>query len=70
MEKPPSPGMRWLLLLTCGLFVLALLWAFFGRIDVVAIAAGKTVPGRNVQIVQPIEIGAVRARSMFATASS
>lgn len=61
MEKPPSPGMRWLLLLTCGLFVLALVWAFLGRIDVVAIAAGKTVPGRNVQVVQPIEIGAVRA---------
>lgn len=61
MEKPPSPGMRWLLLLTCGLFVLALLWAFFGRIDVVATAAGKTVPGGNVKIVQPMEIGGVRA---------
>lgn len=61
MEKPPSPGLRWLLLMTCGLFVLALIWAIFGRIDVVAIAAGKTVPGENVKIVQPIEIGAVRA---------
>ncbi len=61
MEKPPSPGMRWLLLLTCGLFVLALIWAIFGKIDVVATAAGKTVPGGNVKIVQPIEIGAVRA---------
>jgi len=61
MEKPPSPGLRWLLLITCGLFVLALIWAIFGRIDVVAIAAGKTVPGENVKIVQPIEIGAVRA---------
>jgi hemolysin D len=61
MEKPPSPGMRWLLLLTCGLFVLALIWAVVGRVDVVAIAAGKTVPGGNVKLVQPIEIGAVRA---------
>jgi len=61
MEKPPSPGLRWLLLITCALFVLALIWAIFGRIDVVAIAAGKTVPGENVKIVQPIEIGAVRA---------
>jgi hemolysin D len=60
MEKPPSPGLRWLLLMTCALFVLALFWAIFGRIDVVAIAAGKTVPGENVKIVQPIEIGAVR----------
>ncbi|GAB5349915.1 HlyD family type I secretion periplasmic adaptor subunit [Alteriqipengyuania sp. 357] len=61
MEKPPSPGMRWLLLLTCGLFVLALIWAVFGKVDVVATAAGKTVPGGNVKLVQPIEIGAVRA---------
>lgn len=61
MEKPPSPGMRWLLLLTCGLFVLALVWAVFGKVDVVAVASGKTVPGGNVKLVQPIEIGAVRA---------
>jgi len=61
MEKPPSPGMRWLLWLTCGLFVLALVWAIFGKVDVVAVAAGKTVPGGNVKLVQPIEIGAVRA---------
>lgn len=61
MEKPPSPGLRWLMLLTCGLFVLALIWAIFGKIDVVATAAGKTVPGGNVKLVQPIEIGAVRA---------
>lgn len=61
MEKPPSPGMRWLLLLTCGLFVLTLIWAVFGKVDVVAVASGKTVPGGNVKLVQPIEIGAVRA---------
>ena len=61
MEKPPSPGLRWLMLLVCTLFVLALVWAVLGKIDVVATAAGKTVPGENVKIVQPIEIGAVRA---------
>lgn len=61
MEKPPSPGMRWLLLLTCTLFVLALVWAIFGKIDVVAVASGKTVPGNSVKVIQPIEIGEVRA---------
>lgn len=61
MEKPPSPGLRWLLLTICGMFVLALLWAVIGKIDVVAVAAGKTVPVGNVKLVQPIEIGAVRA---------
>ncbi|MBS7671379.1 HlyD family type I secretion periplasmic adaptor subunit [Croceicoccus gelatinilyticus] len=61
MEKPPSPGMRMLLWLTCGLFVLALLWAVLGKIDVVAVTSGKTVPNGNVKLIQPIEIGAVRA---------
>lgn len=61
METPPSPGLRRLLWLMCGLFVLALLWAIFGKIDVVAVAAGKTVPAGNVKLIQPIEIGAVRA---------
>ncbi len=60
MEKPASPGMRWLMLIICTLFVLALIWAFLGKIDVVATAAGKTVPGDNVKVVQPIEIGSVR----------
>jgi hemolysin D len=61
MEKPPSPGLRWLLLAVCGLFVLALLWAIFGKVDVVAVASGKTVPSGSVKLVQPIEIGTVRA---------
>ena len=60
MEKPPSVGMRRLLLLICALFVIALLWAFIGRIDVVAVAGGKTIPAGSVKIVQPIEIGTVR----------
>ena len=60
MEKPPSPGMRALLILFCTLLVLALVWAFIGKVDVVAVASGKTVPGGSVKIVQPIEIGAVR----------
>lgn len=61
MEKPPSPGLRALLLLTCTLFVLALIWSVFGKIDVVAVASGKTVPLGNVKLIQPLEIGAVRA---------
>ncbi len=61
IEKPASPGLRYLMLLTCVLFVIALLWAIFGRIDVVAVASGKTVPSGNVKTVQAIEIGAVRA---------
>ncbi|MGB7371159.1 HlyD family type I secretion periplasmic adaptor subunit [Erythrobacter sp.] len=61
MEKPASPGLRWLMLLTCTLFVLALIWAIVGKVDVVAVASGKTVPAGNVKVIQPMEIGSVRA---------
>lgn len=61
MEKPPSPGLRWLLLGLCALFAIALLWSFIGKVDVVATASGKVIPSGNVKIIQPIEIGYVRA---------
>jgi hemolysin D len=60
MEKPPSPGLRLLMLALCSLFAVALLWSFLGRVDVVAIANGKTLPVANVKIIQPMEIGVVR----------
>ncbi len=60
MEKPPSPGLRWLLLSVCGLFAITLIWSFIGKVDVVATASGKVIPSGNVKIIQPIEIGYVR----------
>jgi hemolysin D len=60
MEKPPSPGLRWLLLSLCALFTIALIWSFVGKVDVVATASGKVIPSGNVKIIQPIEIGFVR----------
>jgi hemolysin D len=61
IEKPPSPGLRWLLLGTCIFFLLAVGWAFIGRVDVVAVGSGKVVPAGNVKLIQPLEIGTVRA---------
>ncbi|MFC4291441.1 HlyD family type I secretion periplasmic adaptor subunit [Sphingorhabdus arenilitoris] len=60
MEKPPSVGLRRLLLLLCALFVIALAWSIFGRVDVVATAGGKTIPSGSIKVIQPIEIGAIR----------
>jgi hemolysin D len=60
METPPSPGLRLLLLTLCSLFAIAVLWSFIGRVDVVAVATGKTLPTANVKLIQPFEIGAVR----------
>ncbi len=61
MEKPPSPGLRWLMLILCSLFAIALLWSFIGKVDVVATATGKVVPSASSKVIQPIEIGSIRA---------
>lgn len=61
MEKPPSPGLRWLMLILCSLFAIALIWSFIGKVDVVATATGKVVPSASSKVIQPIEIGSIRA---------
>ena len=61
MEKPPSPGLRWLLISLCILFAIALIWACIGKVDVVAVASGKVIPSANSKVIQPMEIGSVRA---------
>ncbi len=60
-ETPVSPLPRvamWLLILFA---VLAVLWAVFGRLDVVVVAQGKIVPNDRVKVVQPIETATVKA---------
>ncbi|KAK0340895.1 hypothetical protein LTR94_028656, partial [Friedmanniomyces endolithicus] len=45
----------------CSLFTIAIVWACIGKVDVVAVASGKVVPASNVKVIQPLEIGSVRA---------
>jgi hemolysin D len=61
IERPPSVGLRALLLSLCGLFAVALAWSFVGRVDVIAVATGKTIPAGNTKVVQPLQIGSIRA---------
>ncbi|HEX8641170.1 MAG TPA: HlyD family type I secretion periplasmic adaptor subunit [Allosphingosinicella sp.] len=61
VEKPPSPGLRVLMLLLCALFAIALLWSVFGRVDVVAVATGRTLPVSNVKLIQSLEVAVVRS---------
>ena len=60
-ESPPSPLGRWLLGLLLGLFVLAILWASFGAVDIVVTAPGRIVPSGQVKLVQAPEAGTVAA---------
>ena len=59
-EKPPAPMGRAVLKTVIVLFCGLLLWAAFGRLDIVAIADGKLVPQTYLKIVQPAEQGIVK----------
>lgn len=61
IEKPASAGMRRLLIVMCSFFAIAIIWSFIGKVDVVATASGKIVPATSSKIIQPIEIGSIRA---------
>lgn len=61
METPPSPIGRGLLWFLMGCVAIALLWSFIGRMDVVAVAPGKVLPAARVKLIQPTELGVVRA---------
>ena len=60
LETPPSPVMTSLIWLLTAFVITALLWAWFGRIDIIAMAQGKIQPPGRVKIVQPVEAGKVK----------
>jgi len=59
-EKPPAPLAGWMLRIAVLLVACILLWAAFGRLDIVAVADGKLVPSSYLKIVQPAEQGIVK----------
>ncbi len=60
-SRPPSPLGRTLMWTLLGLFVVALLWAWFGHVDIVAVAEGRIVPTGKVKQVQPLDKGVISA---------
>ena len=61
VETPASPIGRSIGLTIIVLFCLALAWASFGKIDIVASAPGKIIPSERTKVIQPFESGVVRA---------
>lgn len=61
MERPASPAGRGLVWLMVAFFTVTLVWSWFGHVDVVATATGKTVPVERVKHIQAAEMGVVRA---------
>ena len=61
VETPPSPIGRLLAANIILLFCLALIWSWFGTIDIVASATGKIMPSSRTKLIQPFETGVVRS---------
>src|SRR6478735_6464692 len=61
VETPPSPIGRKIGLTIILLFCAALLWAWWGTIDIVASATGKIMPSGRTKVIQPFETGVVRS---------
>ena len=59
-ETPASPVGRTTVWVIVVLFVLAILWASFGKIDIVAVAHGKIIPSDHSKVIQPLEAGVVK----------
>lgn len=60
-KTPASPIGRVILYSIVFLFVITVLWAFFGKIDIVAVAKGKVVPSESVKVIQSLETAAIKA---------
>lgn len=59
-ETPPSPIPRLTIKILVSLFLIALLWSCFGKIDVVAVAQGKIIPDDRTKVIQSPELAIVR----------
>ena len=61
LETPASPAGRAIGGLIILFFAIAIAWATFGHVDIVATAQGKIVPTGRTKTIQPLETGIVSA---------
>jgi len=60
-DTPVHPAPRIALWLIMAFALIAVMWAVFGRIDVVATAVGKIIPNDRTKVIQPMETAVVKA---------
>lgn len=60
-ETPVHPAPRRFAIAICSLFLIAMVWSIFGRIDIVAVAPGRIVVSERTKVIQPLEVSVVRA---------
>jgi hemolysin D len=61
LETPPSPTGRLLAFIIGSFFIIAVLWSFFGKVDVLATAPGRILPAGKIKVIQPLDPGMVKA---------
>jgi HlyD family secretion protein len=59
-ESPPARLPRAVMYTVSALFVILLLWAIFGKLNIIASADGRLMPETYVKIVQPADAGIVQ----------
>src|ERR1700753_4052129 len=61
IETPPSPLGRIMMWTIIALATVAFLWACLGKVDIIATAPGRVIPSGQIKLIQPFEIGVVKA---------
>lgn len=60
IETPVSSLPRWIGRLITLFLLIALLWSYLGKVEIVAVATGKILPSGRSKIIQPIETATVK----------
>ncbi|MDD2927150.1 HlyD family type I secretion periplasmic adaptor subunit [Rhodoferax sp.] len=60
-ETPVHPAPRRLAYGLMALFILALVWSYFGQVDIVAVAPGRIIVSERTKLIQPLEASIVKA---------
>jgi len=61
LETPPSPVRVAGIWLICAAFTVSLVWSYFGKLDIHAVAQGRIQPSGRTKVIQPVEAGKVVA---------
>ncbi len=58
-DTPPSPIGRAIVWVILFFFLLAIVWASIGKVDIVAVAQGRIIPSGHSKMIQPLETGTI-----------
>lgn len=59
-DTPVHPAPRRLAYALIALFLIALAWAIFGQVDIVAVAPGRIIVSERTKVIQPLEVSVVK----------